>query len=213
MKQSPRPAAEDPRLVLRRLYRDEDGYELHGYELDPDDDARVRATNSSPTYGEIMPTATDRLIEHLGMRRDDVFYDLGSGVGKVVLHVAMRAPIRRVVGVELVRSRHRIARRVLDQVKAAGLARAGECELRCADFMRTPMGDATVVYTCSTAFPTPFMNELAARLARLCTGLRWVSTQDLDENPWFELEDVLRLDMSWRRKSKVHVYRLTRSRR
>jgi SAM-dependent methyltransferase len=205
--------AEDPRAVLRRISRDEDGSELHGYEADEADDARVRATNSSPTYGEIMPTATDRLIEHLALRRDDVFYDLGSGVGKVVLHVALRAPIRRVVGVELARRRHRIARRMLDEVRATGLMRAGECELRCADFMRVPMGDATVVYTCSTAFSTPFMNELASRLARLSTGLRWVSTQDLDENPWFVLEDVLRLDMSWRRKSKVHVYRLERSRR
>jgi SAM-dependent methyltransferase len=205
--------AEDPRTLLRRIYHDEDGYELHGYETDEADDARVRATNSSPTYGEIMPTATDRLIEHLALRRDDVFYDLGSGVGKVVLHVALRAPIRRVVGVELARRRHRIARRMLDEVRATGLMRAAECELRCADFMRVPMGDATVVYTCSTAFSTPFMNELASRLARLSTGLRWVSTQDLDENPWFVLEDVLRLDMSWRRKSKVHVYRLERSRR
>jgi hypothetical protein len=199
---------DDARAVLRRIYRDE-----HGYELDEADEARVLATSSSPTYGEIMPTAIDRLVEHLRMGEDDVFYDLGSGVGKVVLQVALRAPIRRVVGVELARSRHRIARRMLDAVRATGLVRARECELRCADFMRVPMGDATVVYTCSTSFSTPFMNELCARLARLTTGLVWVSTQDVDENPWFVLEDVLRLDMSWRRRSKVHVYRLARSRR
>jgi SAM-dependent methyltransferase len=208
-----RPPDADPRLVLRRAYRDEDGYELHGYEADEADEARVLATNSSHVYGEIMPTATDRLIEHLHLRKDDVFYDLGSGVGKVVLQVALRAPIRRVVGVELARRRHRIARRVLHVVQATGLLRARECELRCADFMRAPLHDATLIYTCSTAFSTPFMNELCARLARLTTGLRWVSTQDLDENPWFQLEDVLRLDMSWRRRSKVHVYRLERSRR
>jgi Histone methylation protein DOT1 len=200
--------SEDPRAVLRRLYRDD-----HGYELDEADEARVRATHSSPTYGEIMPTATDRLVEHLRMRADDVFYDLGSGVGKVVLQVAMRAKIRRCVGLELVRSRHRIARRMLEQVRATGLMRAKECELRCADFMRAPMGDATVLYSCSTAFSTPFMNQLAARLAQLPTGVRWVSTQDIDDNPWWVLEDVLRLDMSWRRRSHVHAYRLARSRR
>jgi hypothetical protein len=199
--------SEDPRAVLRRLYR----YD-HGYDLDAADEARVLATQSSPTYGEIMPTATDQLVEHLRMRSDDVFYDLGSGVGKVVLQVAMRAKIRRCVGLELVRSRHRIARRMLEEVRGMGLLRARECELRCADFMRAPMGDATVVYTCSTAFSTPFMDQLAARLAQLTTGMRWVSTQDVDENPWWVLEDVLRLDMSWRRRSHVYVYRLARSR-
>ena len=176
------------------------------------DEARVAATRASSTYGELMPAATDRLVEHLRLGDRDVFYDLGSGLGKVVLQVAMRAPVRRCIGVELVRSRHRVAQRVLGQVRALRLLRAAECGFRLGDLMKARIGDATVVYTCSTAFSTPFMNGLAKRLARLPVGLRWVTTQDVDDNAWFRLEEVLRLDMSWRRRSKVHVYRLVRAR-
>lgn len=189
--------------MLRRLYGSE-----HGYELEPDEDARVSATGSSSTYGEIMPTAVTKLVDHLRLGRRDAFYDLGSGVGKVVLQVALTAPVTKCVGIELVRSRHLVARRMLDRLRPTGLLRARACAFRQTDFMRAQLGDATVVYTCSTAFSTPFMNELAARLARLRPGLRWVSTQDVDDNEWFRLEDLIRLDMSWRRRSKVHVYRL-----
>lgn len=200
-------AAESPRTLLRRLYRDE-----HGYELSPADEDRVRATQSSPTYGEIMPAATDHLIEYLRLGPGDCFYDLGSGVGKVVLQVALSAPVHRAIGIELARSRHRIARRMLQRVRDQGRLRAREVGFRCSDFMRARLSDATVIYTCSTAFSTPFMSSLAVRLARLSVGTRWVTTQDLDECPWFRLEDRLRLDMSWRRSSKVHVYRLVQSR-
>jgi hypothetical protein len=198
----------EPRALLRRLYRD-----AFGYDVDEADDARVMATGASSTYGELMPAATDRLVEHLRLGKGDAFYDLGSGLGKVVLQVAMRAPVRRCIGIELVRDRHRFAKAMLTKVRQHGLLRAAECGFRLGDFMRARLGDATVVYTCSTAFSTPFMNGLAKRLAALPQGLRWVSTQDIDDNPWFVLEDVLRLDMSWRRRSRVHVYRLVRPRR
>ena len=75
------------------------------------------------------------------------------------------------------------------------------------------MPAATLVYCCSTAFPDPFMMAIARKLARREEGLRLATLLDLDENPWFSLEQVLRLDMTWRRRSKVHVYRLTRRRR
>jgi len=199
--------SDDPRSVIRRLYGDRDGYTLSR-----DDEARVLATRSSPTYGEIMPTAAAHLIERLKLGRGDVFYDLGSGLGKLVLQVALSAFVERSVGIELVRSRHLVAQDMLARLRSTTKLRARRCQLRCSDFMRARLGDATVVYTCSTAFSTPFMNQLAARLARLRPGLRWVSTQDLDNNPWFALEELHRLDMSWRRRSKVHVYRLLRSR-
>lgn len=196
-----------PRAVIRQLYR-----EAHGYDDDPAGEARVAATGSSATYGELMPAATDELVRYLGLGPADSFYDLGCGLGKVVLQVAMTAPVARCVGIELMSRRHRVAQRMLQQVSERGLLRARECQLRHADFMRARIGDATVAYTCSTAFSSEFMQALAARLARLPAGLRWVTTQDVDDNDWFSLEDVLRLDMSWRRRSKTYVYRLQRSR-
>ena len=197
----------DPLPALKRLYRG-----AHGYAIPAGDDARVRATKSSPTYGEMLPNATAELLDYLQMGPDDVFYDLGCGIGKVVLQVGMTAPIKRCVGVELARRRYESALEKLAQARAEGLLRAARVELRCADLMRAKISDATVIYTCSTSFPAEFMVKLGRRLAGQRPGLVWVSTRHAEDNPWFDLIDELKLDMSWRNGSTVHVYRLARPR-
>lgn len=78
------------------------------------------------------------------------------------------------------------------------------------DLLAVDMSDATVAYTCSTAFSTPFMRKLTKRLATL-PKLRLLATlQDLDPHPAFELLRTLRLDASWRRGTRVHLYRRVR---
>lgn len=197
-----------PREHVQRLYRHH-----HGYFLSDAEERRVVRTGSSSTYGEIRPGAVGRLLEQLTPSRRDVVYDLGSGIGKVVLQVALTCRVERVVGVELVRSRHEIAERVLERARERGLLVTKDVQLRCADLMRTPMDDATIVYTCSTAFPDPFMRRLARRLAKLRPGLRLVTTQELDPPGRFVPRQVLRLPMTWNRAGRVHVYRLGEPRR
>ncbi len=193
---------------MRRLYRDVDGFEIAKSQ-----ERRIERVESSPTYGEIMPTALDQLIDALEMEEDDVFFDLGSGMGKVVLQVAMTARLKQCVGIELVDSRHRVACEVLADARAQGLLRTDDVVFRHSDMLRARLSGATVVYTCSTAFSDVFMAKLVARLARLPAGLRVATLLDLEDNPWFELDDVLRLDVSWRRRAKMHVYRLVRPRK
>lgn len=192
----------DVRGALRRLYRDLDGFDVSEAE-----EAVVVARRSSPLYGEIMPSATRRLLEHLRLGARDTLFDLGSGSGKVVLHAALACKLSRIVGVELVRPRHAMAEQALARARAEGLLRTKRVELLRRDFMRVDLSGASVVYTCSTAFPDALMLRLAKKLSCLRPGARLVSLQDLDDNPWFELQEVLRLDMSWSRRRKVHVYR------
>lgn len=192
---------EAPR-VLRGLYRGIDGFDV------PDGAERVVVNRrSSPLYGEIMPTATFRLLEYLDLGKGDVLYDLGSGVGKLVVAAAMHRRLTRVVGLELVRPRHLMAEEALARARAAKVLRTRQVDLLQQDFMRADLSDATVVYSCSTAFPAELMRRLARKLSHLPRGTRFVSLQDLDDNPWWDLEEVVRLDMSWRRRRKVHLYR------
>lgn len=190
--------------VVRELYRGVDGWEIPETEV-----RRIVAASSAETYGEIMPTASARLVEYLALGGDDVLYDLGCGIGKLVVHAAIARPLRRCVGIELSATRCRIARAALARARARGLVRAQSCSIACADFMRAKLDDATVVYTCSTAFPGALMVRLARKLSRLPRPIRLVTLQDLDPHPAFALVDVLRLDVSWRRAARVHVYEVT----
>ena len=187
-----------------RLYRDVDGFEISARE-----ERKIERTRSSPIYGEIMPAATVRLIDALELGPDDVFVDLGSGVGKVVVTAALCSAVGRAVGVELARDRHAQGLEVVREAEAEGLLRPGVVLLRNEDILRTDLSDATVLYTCSTAFPYAFTERLALRVRKLRRPVRFVTLQVLDSDlPGFALDAILRLDMSWARKRKVHVYRV-----
>lgn len=155
-----------------------------------------------------MPAATFQLLEALELGRGDVFYDLGCGVGKVVVAAAMVTRARRCVGIELAADRLARARRVVGRATREGLVPRRRVVLRHDDIASAELDDATVLYTCSTAFPTPFTRAVMRRVAALGRPVTFASAQVLDDHPAFELERTLRLDMSWKRRTKVYVYRV-----
>jgi len=195
----------DPIKLLRACYRGVDGFDI------PNHDVRtVARSKGSSTYGELMPSATSKLLAALELDADDVFYDLGAGVGKVVLLAAATTSVRRAIGVELAASRCAQAERAFAAARRSGLAGVRRAAIVPADLLTLDMRDATVAYTCSTAFSTPFMRKLTKRLATLPALRLLASLQDLDPHPAFELIRVLRLDASWKRRTAVHIYRRVR---
>lgn len=60
-------------------------------------------------YGEITPLGMRTLGTTLSLAAEDVFADLGSGTGRLVLQAACEFGVCRSIGVEIVGSRHRLA--------------------------------------------------------------------------------------------------------
>jgi hypothetical protein len=196
-------APAEARAVLQYLYKGIDGFDISRAE-----EKRVRASRSSATYGEIMPAATFELLDALELGNDDVFYDLGCGVGKVVVAAALTTSARRCVGVELATNRLACARKVVARGRREGLIPQRRVVFRHDDIAHTRLDDATVMYTCSTAFPTPFTRAVMRRVAAIGRPVTFASSQVLDDHPAFTLLRTLRLDMSWKRRTKVYVYRV-----
>lgn len=182
---------------------------MWAYDVRPEEAERIRRAGSAETYGEIQIAAAARLLAYLRPKRRDVLYDLGSGRGRFALHAALGTAVGRVVGVELARSRHSMAVALREAARTEGWRRAARLELRCADLLRVGLGDATIVYCCNTAFPDAALERLVRKVLRCRSGTRFVSTAVLDAPRRLVLEDVLRLDMTWRRRSKTYVYRVT----
>jgi SAM-dependent methyltransferase len=191
----------DALATVRRLYR-----ELDGFEIPKADARRVQRSRGSPTYGELMPTATARLLAQLELGPEDLFVDMGSGIGKVALLAAMTTDVGRALGIELSETRHAQAERALQRAREQDVPGTERVSFAQADMLTHPLDDATVVYTCSTAFLPGFMKRLVRRLASLPNLRKLATLQDLDPHPAFELVEIYRLDASWKRRTKVHVY-------
>jgi len=124
------------------------------------------------TYGEIDPRGLARLMHQLGgLNKSDVFFDLGSGLGKAALQVFFGSEVSRVVGIELSNSRHEWAVEALGVIKQRwkevdGMLHAGGRSLQFfhEDILKADITGATVIWMGSLAFPPELMAQIGERI-------------------------------------------------
>jgi hypothetical protein len=161
------------------------------------------------TYGEILYPSVNLLIDYIeDLSSEDVFYDLGSGIGKVPLHFFLKTPVKKACGVEASRARNMHAAKVYHQLKTEfPELLAGGRELSCVakNFLEAGIEDATVIYTCSTCFSEELLTDIAA-LLDTCPKLRCVIS--LKELPLKNLvfDKVIEIECTWD-KTKCYAYR------
>lgn len=192
------------RVAINKLYRDVDGWEA------TDAGNRQFNGNLASTYGELTPLGVQRLLKCLQFKENDVFYDLGSGVGKVVLQVAMAVSIQKCVGVELVASRCRSSKAVLRTARAQGLVKAKSVGFRWESFLDSNISDATVVYMCSTCYSTNLMRRIVRKIKGIKTRpVTVITLRKFDRNHrGFQFIRNVRLDASWSRNVEAAIYKL-----
>jgi hypothetical protein len=190
------------RQIMNRIYKD-----ICGFEIPKTDVQEIKKSQGSPIYGEINYKSLNKLLWYLQLEPHDIFFDLGSGVGKVILYTALTTPIKKAVGIELSETRHQDA---LLALKRASIWHPGidhRCQFLNTDLMTVDLSPASIVYTCSTAFSLTFMKKITDKLSRFTHDFRLITLQDLPNDKNFSLIHTLKLDMSWVRKCPVYIYR------
>ncbi len=190
------------RQKLNHIFKD-----ISGFDIPKEDEKAVRESKGSPIYGEINHQALSKLLTHLKAGERDILYDLGSGVGKVVIHALLASKIKKAYGVELSEARHNEALQARTRAQEFDNSIAKRCVLLNDDLLNITPSDATIIYTCSTAFSKIFMKKLVIHLSALRNPFALVTLQELPETSHFILQDKLKLDMSWTRQTAVHIYR------
>lgn len=190
-----------PRKKLDEVYKDVSGFVMET--IDPN--GRKIAHQRSLVYGELTWPGVERLAKALELGEDDVFYDLGSGVGKLVLQIAMM-PVKKSIGVELTKTRYESSVAALAQIKKQGLLDA-KCQFRNESLMDSNLADATAIYVASTCFSDSFMLKLTRKLAAYNKPMRFVTLRDLGKRPpQFKYVKAIKLVATWTRTLDAHLY-------
>jgi SAM-dependent methyltransferase len=173
----------------------------------------LRAGEGASAYGELEPEGLQALLTWLAPGPEDVFYDLGSGTGRVPLQVALTSKVGRALGIELSAHRHAIARRALarilralDNHHARHLRRRVRFHLQ--DVRNADLTDATLVYAASLCFSDPLLDAVAARLTTAKTLRAFITIRPLPPT-WerrFVFRGDLRVPMTWDPRARVRVY-------
>ena len=116
------------------------------------------------TYGEMTPLGFRSMAERVGLCKGDVFVDLGSGLGRVVLQAAREFAVRRSIGVEYALSRHTLAEEAREASASTQSVEFIHGDCADADVWRAALHDATVMYVSNLLFGEELQERLAQRL-------------------------------------------------
>jgi hypothetical protein len=211
-----------PAELLEELYCGVNGFSISSGETD-----LICKGGGNATYGEILFDSAEKLFtEIIPLGENDVFYDLGSGIGKLVLWVYLATPAKKSVGVELSKTRTNHAKTMLQKtqkelapqfkdqwINAWGNAALKKTvEFRHENILEADLSDATVIFICATCFPESCMQALSEKFATLKEGLQIASLKELPRNPSLKRKSSHTLPMTWSRQngSEVIIYTVER---
>ena len=112
----------------------------------------------SPVYGEVTKKGTNSIVNKFKkyFNSNTVFYDLGSGLSKMVIHIGLEYGVKKSVGIEYSEERHQGG---LD-LKEKYAPNKDNIDIICGNAIKKDLSDATVVYMDNTVFPDDVTRQI-----------------------------------------------------
>jgi len=230
--------------LIQELYHWYDGYDCSQAETRGLDNAvedknwlvrKMRGPEAS-VYGEVLPEGVQAVLDtieaEMPLSSSDVFYDLGSGTGKVCVQVSLMTPCKKACGIELSETRHKHALRALAEAKELSTnpqrrkekeieflrdmveaENTGRLVLEQGDIMDLTYKDGTHIFAASTTWPDKLMSVITKNLSTGLPKIKTFSTlrepEDVDLNlhPHVYLWKKIKVDVSWTDSAEMHIFR------
>jgi len=127
-------------------------------------------------YGTLNPASVRTLLGRLETDSSDVFTDLGSGIGNVVLQVFANSPVKTARGIEYLEERHQVALGLKEKfVRQHGRDMSRQLQFVKGDLCIEDFSDSTIVLATSQCFTDRVMNCVWDRAASF-PHLRYLAT-------------------------------------
>lgn len=191
--------------LIKNIYQ-----ENSGFVIPLEEDQRIRNAGGEPTYGEITYEGVNEILKRFKLNKKDCFYDLGCGIGKMVMQVYLTTPVKKSVGIELSKSRIETASKAKAQLNEKNkIKKNRELVFEENDLLKANIDDATAIYIASLCFSDDLMQKLADKFSKLKKGLRVASLRTLPNTEnYFELKETAHLSMTWSSSCPVYFYEL-----
>lgn len=128
-------------------------------------------SDSVYVYGDTDLDSLQQMIEYMEPKPGAVFYDLGSGGGRVVLYAALSFAFSKCTGVELIEDLVKHSNTMLNKFnqklpEASFLTQPFNTQVGFVndDFTKIDLRDADIIYTYSTCFDYQLMGAMAEHL-------------------------------------------------
>jgi len=192
--------------MLAEIYQGISGYTVNTFGM----------TNHATTYGEVSTAGIQSLSDTFRKLSpllkfpvsQRIFYDLGSGIGSLVVGIAILNPEIQSRGIEIVPDRVRQAQTALAKIKSPKLLdriKIHQGDIFTGDYNYR---DAAWIFVSNLCF-TPEMDKLLAeKLAKEClVGCTLICSRQVDIQGFKCIEKSLAVPMTWSTTSTCNVYK------
>ncbi|QQG44321.1 MAG: methyltransferase domain-containing protein [Candidatus Roizmanbacteria bacterium] len=187
---------ETAKTILDDLYHDIRGYTVSG-------EARRKLSyhDKSYTYGEVTPDAFYKILKKAQAKSGEVFYDLGSGVGKPVILAYLLFDFSKCVGIEILPELYKVSHSVLQRLKGDK-----KIEFINEDFLHHDFSDADIIFTHSTCFYDELWIKIINKFEKLKPGTRIITVTKSIHSDWIKPLHTAEYNMGWG-MATVHYYK------
>lgn len=178
--------------VFEEIYRNYDGYQISSA-----DKANLGITSSDFVYGEISFDGFINLLSKINPNEEDIFYDLGSGLGKPCLAISLVYKIKKAIGLELLPSLLKASQEIALKAKSY-FPDLNEIEFRKEDYLKADFSDGTIIFAHITCLPDEEVKILEEKFLKLNKGARIiVITKRLENSQDLKIIDEGEVRMNW----------------
>ena len=171
---------------------------LYSDEL-PQQDAFPQASVTE-TYGEILYPSVNKLIALISLTEQDIFVDLGSGKGQVVIQVFLNSVIKEAYGIELLPELHNRAIAAAERLQSdvPNLFHVSrKISFLSGSFLDIPFTTATVTFINSTCFTQSLLNELGQLIENTPSIHTVLSLRPMNTLKRLAFKEAIRIECSW----------------
>jgi SAM-dependent methyltransferase len=156
-------------------------------------------------YGESHLPSLYEIFNEVKPKEGEVFYDLGSGSGRVVLFAALNFPFAETIGVELLDDLFDLSQKKLElfykklpDITNLANSKMGKINFIHDDFTKIDIKKADVIYIASTCFEEKLMQNLAEFLAeQVKVGTRIITSTKHLPSKSFKINKSKLYQMEW----------------
>ena len=132
------------------------------YQNGADTQAHRSGSQITETLGEILSPSVNKLFSLMPLTSDDVFVDLGSGLGKIVIQAFLQSDVREAIGIEIVPWMHECATKAASRLQQhmPELFANRKLTFLSGDFLSTSFNAATVALINATCFGPELLHAL-----------------------------------------------------
>ena len=165
--------------------------------------------NISETYGEILYQSIYTLLSEIPLTEEDVFFDLGSGLGKAVTQIFLKSAVKESAGIEIIPELYQTSLAVAQKVQhdlPDFYAGGRKLTFHLGSFLETSFAAASVLLIGSPCFSQQMLYPLGKIINQLSTIHSVLTLRPINTLERLSFKKVIRIECTWD-SALCYIYR------